>query len=595
MRKIQFYGLLLIGGLLMLGGMTACKKDKDSKEEKPVEASYTKSVVEINAESNQKLEEVNAGQIVFNGNTSQLAEIKTGTIIVSGIAPNAPEGYMRRVTSVQKNGEEYVFATEDVALTEVFENLDVDYTYKFDDADSSGKRALGIHVNIPDIVLYDEDGNTSTLYDQLKFNGGLTLRPELDVKIRIRRAKLEYVFIGANMGMDVNLSSQFGGRLAGFSKELKLYEQLLAAFPIPGTPLVVTPTVSVTLGADGSISAQLNYTQSSTGNAGAWVQYVDNQWGTVSDKNLNTETTFSGFAGNVAAKTYLAPAINFKFNGVDWAKASVYVQAYAGLSAQATPYKPCELKVGVNGGAAANLSFFAKQFASASYPDIFDFSKSVYTCSATPPANPYLNPNKTYGSVTDIEGYKYATIQIGFQTWMAENLRTTKYNDGISIPHVTDNSAWSNLSMGAYSVYNHSPENEAIYGKLYNWHAVNTGKLCPQGWHVPTDAEWSQLTTYLGSNAGGQLKATGNKTDGTGLWASPNAGATNESGFTGLPGGYRYDSGTFSTITNIGEWWSATELSTTNARYRYLQSSGNSVTSASNGKKRGHSCRCIKD
>lgn len=591
MKKLSIFFSVLMVALILAN---SCKKNEKT-ETKPAEVTLAANVIEMNSESNQKLEEVNTSQVVFNGNTTQLEAVKEGMIIISGIATNAPEGYLRKVTSVKKNGNEYVFTTEEVALTEAFENLDVDYTHKFDDTDSTGRRALGIQVNIPNIVLYDEDGNPSTLYDQLKFNGGLMLRPEFDVKIRIRKAKLEYAFLGANMGMDVNLSTNFGGKLTGFSKNVKLYEQILAAFVIPGTPIVITPTVSVTLGADGSISAQLSYTQSSSGNAGAYLQYINNEWSTESKKDLITETNFSGFAGNVAARAYLAPAINFKFFGSDWAKGSVYTQAYAVLTAQAAPYKPCELSVGVNGGAEANLAFFGKQFASASYPDIFDFSKSVYKYSATPPANPYLNPNLTYGSVTDIEGNKYATIQIGFQTWMAENLRTTKYKDGAAIPHITDNSIWSNLTTGAYSVYSHSPENEAVYGKLYNWYAVNTGKLCPQGWHVPTDSEWSQLSTYLGNNVGGKMKATGNKTAGTGLWNGTNTGATNESGFTGLPGGLRNLSGSFDYIGNYGYWWSSTEYNTYYAWNRYLYYSYSSVYSYYNYKERGFSCRCLRD
>jgi uncharacterized protein (TIGR02145 family) len=591
MKKLSiFFSVLMIALILV----NSCKKDEKT-DSKPAEVTLATNVIEMNSESNQKLEVVNTSQVVFNGNTTQLEEIKEGMIIISGIAPNAPEGYLRKVTSIKKNGSEYVFTTEEVALTEAFENLDVDYTHKFDDTDSTGRRALGIQVNIPNIVLYDEDGNPSTLYDQLKFNGGLMLRPEFDVKIRIRKAKLEYAFLGANMGMDVNLSTNFGGKLTGFSKNVKLYEQILAAFVIPGTPIVITPTVSVTLGADGSISAQLSYTQSSTGNAGAYLQYINNEWSTESKKDLITETDFSGFAGNITAKAYLAPTINFKFFGSDWAKGSVYTQAYAGLKAQAAPYQPCELKAGVNGGAEANLAFFGKQFASASYPDIFDFSKSVFKCSNTPPSNPYLNPNLTYGSVTDIDGNKYATIQIGFQTWMAENLKTSKYNDGSAIPNITDNSVWSNLSTGAYSVYNYSPENEAIYGKLYNWYAVNTGKLCPQGWRVPTDADWSQLTTYLGSNAGGKMKATGNTTSGTGLWNSPNSGATNESGFTGLPGGERNNDGTFYDVDSYGYWWSSTEDDASDAWSRFLVYDNSAVGRDYGNKRDGFSCRCLRD
>lgn len=224
-----------------------------------------------------------------------------------------------------------------------------------------------------------------------------------------------------------------------------------------------------------------------------------------------------------------------------------------------------------------------------------NIEKDVNFCGAEEFDNPYLNPALTYGSVTDIDGNKYATIKIGTQTWMAENLKTTRYNDGTTIPNVTDNNAWYNLTTGAWSYYDNNSSYNTTYGKLYNWYAVNTGKLCPQGWRVPTDADWSQLTTYLGSNAGGKLKATGITNSGTGLWKSPNSGATNESGFTGLPGGNRYFDGTFYGIGGDGYWWSSTEGSTYDAWTRGLYDSSSSVYRLNFSKERGFSCRCLRD
>lgn len=591
MKKNCFRMLVFI---MLAVVVTACKKDKDSA---PLDTKLNDSAIEVDEVTDSKLIELNENEIKFNGSSTQLAEVKNGTILISGITENAPQGYLRKVTSIEKNGSEYIFTTEEVSLTEAFENLDIDYTHKFDSTETGERNAaFNINVSIPNIVLHDEDGNPATLYDQIKFNGNLNIKPEFDIKIRIRKAQLEYAFLGANMKLDMDLSTIFGGSLTGFNKEIKLYEQIITAFVIPGTPIVVTPTISVILGANGSISAQLSYSQNSTGNAGAYLQY-NGTWSTDSKKSLNTDTDFSGFAGNVATKAFLEPAINFKFFGSDWAKGSVYAQAYAGVTAQAAPYKPCELQMGVNGGAEANLSFFGKQFASASYPDIFDFSKSIFKCSATPPVNPYLNPNLTYGKVTDIDGNEYATIQIGFQTWMAENLKTSKYNDGTAIPHVVNTTEWSNLTTGAYSIYNYSPENEAIYGKLYNWHAVNTGKLCPQGWHIPTDAEWTQLNTYLSSNVGIKMKSTGNKTDGTGLWTKYTSGSpegTNASGFTGLPGGSRDSYGTFFDLGYYGYWWSTTEFDT-GARCRYLDSNDSGLGTIYYFKTNGFSCRCVKD
>jgi len=215
-------------------------------------------------------------------------------------------------------------------------------------------------------------------------------------------------------------------------------------------------------------------------------------------------------------------------------------------------------------------------------------------------SNPYngkttavFNSSVSYGTMTDQDGNVYKTVKIGTQTWMAENLRTTKYRDGTAIPNVTDNTAWFALKTGAYCSYNNSakPDTIATYGCLYNWYAVNTGKLAPKGWHVPTDVEWTTLTDYLGgeSVAGGKLKETG-----TTHWNSPNTRVTNETGFTALPGGHRY-SGAFVDIGGDGSWWSATENDANVAWFWYMFYNGNYVFRHNYSKERGFSIRCVRD
>jgi len=195
--------------------------------------------------------------------------------------------------------------------------------------------------------------------------------------------------------------------------------------------------------------------------------------------------------------------------------------------------------------------------------------------------------------VTDIEGNFYSTVRIGSQIWMAENLKTTKYNDGADIPLVTDNTAWSNLPTPGYCWYNNSQFLYGnTYGVLYNWYTVNTDYLCPTGWHVPTDAEWTTLTTFLGgeSVAGSKLKETG-----TIHWLNPNTDATNETGFTALPGGNRWDSGSFNNIGSSGIWWSATEINTNSAWNRAMLNSNADAYRVSRNKHYGFSVRCLKD
>ncbi|MBN2165605.1 MAG: fibrobacter succinogenes major paralogous domain-containing protein [Marinilabiliaceae bacterium] len=203
-----------------------------------------------------------------------------------------------------------------------------------------------------------------------------------------------------------------------------------------------------------------------------------------------------------------------------------------------------------------------------------------------------FSPNVTYGTMTDQDGNVYKTVTIGTQTWMAENLRTTKYNDDKAIPNVTDGEELSGLTTGAYCNYNNTTSEDTIatYGRLYNWYAVNTGKLAPEGWHIPTDAEWSTLTNYLGgiSIAGGKLKETG-----TTHWNSPNEGATNETGFTALPSG-TFD-GTFFNIGYYCYWWSATEQGTFYAWNRSMGYDYSGVSGSYYFRNYVFSVRCVRD
>lgn len=195
------------------------------------------------------------------------------------------------------------------------------------------------------------------------------------------------------------------------------------------------------------------------------------------------------------------------------------------------------------------------------------------------------------GHVIDCDGNSYTTVRIGGQEWMAENLRTTHYRNGEAIPNVTNTAAWEALTTGAWCWYNNDQATYAKYGPLYNWFTVNDScGLCPQGWHVPTDAEWTALTTYLGGTgvAGGRMK--------TGvLWNSPDAAATNSSGFSGLPGGLRYGTGPFYGIGTLGYWWSSTENSSSDSWALYLNFSYGDVHFYNNNKQYGNSVRCLRD
>ena len=191
---------------------------------------------------------------------------------------------------------------------------------------------------------------------------------------------------------------------------------------------------------------------------------------------------------------------------------------------------------------------------------------------------------------SDIDGNIYHTVKIGPQVWMVENLKTTRYNDGTPIPLVTDRIAWVNLTTPGYCWYNNDISNKTPYGALYNWYAVNTGKLATTGWHVATDAEWTTLTTFLGGAAvaGGKLKEAG-------FGGSPDPKSTNEVGFTAVPNGNRDDGGIFSGIGGQDGSWSFTPYDTANS-WVYGVVGGSTVLDRSNhGNRYGFSVRCIHD
>ena len=187
----------------------------------------------------------------------------------------------------------------------------------------------------------------------------------------------------------------------------------------------------------------------------------------------------------------------------------------------------------------------------------------------------------------------YPTVAIGGQVWMQKNLNVCKYRNGDDIPQVQDSAAWAALTTGAWCYYENNTANGPVYGKLFNWYAVNDPRgLAPIGYHVPSDGEWTTLTTYLGgtSVAGGKMKSTG-----TSLWLSPNTGASNSSGLTGLPGGARLDSGVSYLIGEHGKWWSSSNANTSTAWIIQVFYNYGSILRFNGPMKYGCSVRCIKD
>ena len=236
------------------------------------------------------------------------------------------------------------------------------------------------------------------------------------------------------------------------------------------------------------------------------------------------------------------------------------------------------------------------------YGDRLKFTGSSGICSTAIFDIPVESKNISFifSPCTDTDGNNYQVVQIGSQLWMAENLKTTKYNDGTVIPNVTDGTEWAALKTPAWCWYNNNIRNKDLYGALYNWYVVKTGKLCPEGWHVPSDDEWHQMVLFHDPNAdlslaesdiaGGKLKE-----EGTLHWSSPNTGATNETGFTALPGGNRRYDGFFSGPRGNGNWRTSSEYDDNQVWYRYIFYYSGYIYRNITNMQAGYSIRCVSD
>jgi uncharacterized protein (TIGR02145 family) len=206
-------------------------------------------------------------------------------------------------------------------------------------------------------------------------------------------------------------------------------------------------------------------------------------------------------------------------------------------------------------------------------------------------------PNRKEQTLKDVDGNIYQTIKIGTQFWMAGNLRTTRFNDGTSIPLVTDATAWERLSTPGYCWYNNDAATyQSAYGAIYNWYTVNNTRLCPSGWHVPTYYEWGTLTNYLGvapesvnRDSIGKIKAAD-----TNNWIRADS-SINKRGFTSLPGGYRNDDGSFSPIGDYCRWWMSAEWNIYTVWGPFITYGYSGGVNSFVGIRQGFSVRCIRD
>lgn len=284
--------------------------------------------------------------------------------------------------------------------------------------------------------------------------------------------------------------------------------------------------------------------------------YATNSAGTAYGNELNFITTGTLATLRTYAVYHITQATARSYFDITWDGGSLVIHSGLCWSTSQNPTiadnKTPDGAVWLS-GLSEGTTYYVRAFATNSAGTGYGNQESFTTL----PGGPVIfNPNLTYSTITDIEGNAYKTIQIGTQIWMAENLKTTKLNDNTVIQNVTSNNEWINLTSPGYCWYNNSETPyKAEYGAMYNWFTINTGKICPAGWHVPSSGEFYTLVTFAGdeNSAGIKLKETG-----TTHWESSNQdpAPTNETGFTAVPGGERYgNDGTFALIGEYCEMW----------------------------------------
>ena len=243
-------------------------------------------------------------------------------------------------------------------------------------------------------------------------------------------------------------------------------------------------------------------------------------------------------------------------------------------------------------GLTSSMTYYARSYAKNSNGVVAYGNEVSFTTGSVAPS--FVCGSST---VSDVDNNTYNTVQIGTQCWTQSNLKTSKFRNGDNIPTGLSNSSWQNTTSGAYAIYNNDLVSDGLYGKLYNHYAVTDSRgLCPTGWHVPSDGEWTTLVNHLGGSsvAGGSLKSTAMQPT-LGGWNPPNTGATNSSGFTALPGGLRGNNGGFGAMAYYGYWWSSSVSSGSLAWDRGLYYNGRHIGRSGNVRTGGFSVRCCRD
>jgi len=587
---------------------------------------------------------------------SENPNLQVGDIMVS----SKDGGYLRRLTNIKQNGNNTVYETEFASISEAIEDTKTTFetdlvvdnnklksaflakgvTIDKQSLKNSNNTNLNLNINI---VLYDKDGNTNTTGDQIKLKGSYGTSTSLKTDIEIHNFNLKKLALTYTMTKQESLKATCG---ISSVVEKRIAKIPFGDFVIPaGIPITVSPVLEIYAGVTVNFNAGTEVSEeiSETINCTTLVQYLNGEWST--DKTVDKVFNYNppSFNSNVSLVGYIKPVLKFKIYRVLSPK--VNSKLYAELDAYERAVN-WELYAGFQAGVGIDMKIWKK--------DIFDFNLNIidvkdllangtignhapvanFTATPTSGSAPLTvnftdqstntptswqwdfgdgntstvkNPTHTYnnagsytvlltvtnsngsdtknqndyitvsnggsgtGTFTDPrDGQTYKTVVIGSQTWFAENLN-----------YQTTNSWW----------YDNSSANGDIYGRLYTWSAALTA--CPGGWHLPSDAEWTTLTDFLGGLdvAGGKMKETG-----LDHWNSPNTGATNESGFTGLPGGYRHFNGEgYLDMGDYGLFWSSSVEISSYAWLRRLYYISPNVHRDFRSVREGMSIRCLRD
>ena len=683
--------------LLMLFSIvfSSCKKNQ-SEDVSPVgDVVISKDAKVINSQTwdknFQSLDSVN-NIITFSKEITSTQPMYVGDILVS----SAGEGLLRKVKSVTTVGNSIKVQTETATLTDAIDKGMIDFKQPLTVSQIKSIKyyygGIGPHNgNIGDLkqatqswdintILYDNDKNPSTTYDQIKlvgtFNCDWLLAGRIEIGLLDGLKEVKFGFESSE-----NLDLQFiAGMQYGFEKSFKLATVYFTPFVVQVgvVPVVFTPQLDIYAGfdgyANGSITTGIN--QRVSFNTG--MQYLKNQgWSpfTILDKTLNFQPPSLNL--NAGASAYIKPEITVKIYSVVGPYANLKLYERLDANILQTPW--WKFYAGVKMDAGVKVSILDKFLLECTMSDILKYEVMLSQATTPPVFKPTAttsdvtnittnsatvggnistdggapitergvywgttpNPETTgtkiqigsglgvfssnltglqsntkyyvrtysinsagtslgneisfitqinYGTISDIDGNTYKTVTIGTQIWMAENLKTTKYNDGSAIPLVTDNNAWHVLSTSAYCWYNNNVANKNPYGALYNWYAVNTEKICPNGWHVATQAEWTIMQNFLKDPTGNSEMESGNS-----HWLCIDSQVNNNSGFSAVPGGGRYNGGIFNEIGYTCYFWKSTEDGrVANYQYLFRDKCGGGYNN-NQSQKSGFSVRCLHD